>query len=718
MQIPFNALLVGIDGLQALYFILDSIMLMIPFFLGALIIVLFLMKHPAGMIYFSNLAGSGLGVLGCYVLMHYIHPFSIIYLILGVLSLSLLLSASLFGKKTFMASIAFLFLIIFCTGICIEKLGLIRISEYKSYSLVKNMPDFSILAEKFSPQSLITLARADGLRKPGDLSYSYTGTIPEAAGMFYDYDNPSAVYRWNSRDSDLQSFDFLLSSPAGMPHYILKDSARTSSLVIGTGGGSALLRSLLTGFKNIAGIEYNKTIIRLMENELRDYTGNIYKHENIRIIDTDARSFIQTSQEPFQLIELEMLNSFISGASGIASMKEDYLYTRESFALMYGMLSTNGILSVSRWLREPPRDSLKIINTVYEALVSTGIDEPGMHIISARGPLSINILIFKQQVKGESIEKALEFCSINGFDAVYYPGMGHHKQETYFMKTGTDIGTCIKYLLDNQKRESFIKNYLFYISPATDNKPYFGNFFRYPVINEVIRKSGTRDLEFSQWGYFSLFIMLAPTLALSLIFIFSPLLLSRERLKPDRHNLYMLLFFFCLGIAFFFVEIVLIQKLILFLGHPISSISLVLASIMCFSGLGSYFSNRLHTNGMPGIPLGFIIAFIVLTNIMIDFLLPLFQGHPYTIRAVLSVISLLPLSFFMGMPFPITIEYIKRESPDILPWCWGANGFASVNSIFICAILSLTLGFRAVVISAMTAYGCAFGLIFLIKRNK
>ena len=56
-----------------------------------------------------------------------------------------------------------------------------------------------------------------------------------------------------------------------------------------------------------------------------------------------------------------------------------------------------------------------------------------------------------------------------------------------------------------------------------------------------------------------------------------------------------LAYFGLLGLGFMLVEIPLMQRFILFLGHPAYAMTTVLFAILLFSGLGSAISHRLST---------------------------------------------------------------------------------------------------------------------------
>jgi len=110
----------------------------------------------------------------------------------------------------------------------------------------------------------------------------------------------------------------------------------------------------------------------------------------------------------------------------------------------------------------------------------------------------------------------------------------------------------------------------------------------------LIRTYGPSQVPITEWGYLLLLIILVPVLLISILFILAPLLVIKNH--PKKMNFATLLYFSLIGVGFFFIEMPLIQKMILFLGHPVYSISVIISALLIFSGIGSYFSDRLFKN--------------------------------------------------------------------------------------------------------------------------
>jgi len=163
-----------------------------------------------------------------------------------------------------------------------------------------------------------------------------------------------------------------------------------------------------------------------------------------------------------------------------------------------------------------------------------------------------------------------------------------------------------------------------------------------------------------------------------------------------------------LGLGYLFVEIPLMQHFILFLGHPIYAFAAVLFAILLFSGLGSMISGRLS---LPR-TLMVLIGAIVLYPLALPFVFRLLLGQSLGLRLLVSVLSLAPLGFLMGVPFPKGVEIIGRLAPDLVPWAWGINGCTSVLASILSAMLAISFGFSRVLVGGSVAYAAALGVIY------
>jgi hypothetical protein len=177
-------------------------------------------------------------------------------------------------------------------------------------------------------------------------------------------------------------------------------------------------------------------------------------------------------------------------------------------------------------------------------------------------------------------------------------------------------------------------------------------------------------------------------------------------------------YFACIGLAFLFVEVTFLQKLLRFVHHPTVALAVVLATFLTAAGAGSLWTSRLPHAGSTRRHLTLAVAGIVglgaLLALVFDPLLARFDHWPLAAKIGLSTALIAPLAFFMGMPFPLAL----RELPaPLVPWAWGINGCASVVSPVLATLLAVDLGFTAVLWLALAGYAI-MPLIFPYAQSR
>jgi len=186
---------------------------------------------------------------------------------------------------------------------------------------------------------------------------------------------------------------------------------------------------------------------------------------------------------------------------------------------------------------------------------------------------------------------------------------------------------------------------------------------------------------------------LAQITAAAVLLILLPLRRLRRHgvATPGRWQL--LAYFAALGAGFMFVEIALMQKLVLFLGHPVYAVTVVLTSLLAFAGVGSLLAGRLEAITPARIRL---LAMFVVGLVL------------FAARVAAAVVMLAPLGVALGMPFPLGIRVVSARAPELVPWAWAINGFLSVFSSIFCIVLAMSIGFTRVLLVAALVYACGF----------
>jgi hypothetical protein len=421
----------------------------------------------------------------------------------------------------------------------------------------------------------------------------------------------------------------------------------------------------------------------------------------------EARGFLIRTAQRYDLIQAAGLDSGSSGG-GMYALNESYIYTVEGLQTFLTHLSPGGYLAFNLWIKLPPRDSLKLLATVVQALRETGHDQPEQQIAMLRGWQTAILLVKNGRLTAAETGRLQRFSEARGFDPVWYPGMNPATANLNNILERPYFHEAARALLGTGS-EDFRARYKFDIEPATDDRPYFFNFFRWDILPEVLSLRGQGGLPLLEAGYLVLVAALLQAAFISALLILLPLHVLRTRETPAGPNgvsrRRTVLYFFAIGIAFLFIEIAFIQRFIQFLHHPLYAVSVVLTAFLVFAGLGSAWTAR-TTNGRRTAA-GAVTGIVLLGLLYLPGLGPLFGEliHlPAVWRVAISVLLIAPLAFCMGMPFPLGMSRLVESAPGLAPWAWGINGCASVLSAILAALLAIQFGFMAVVLMALLLY--------------
>jgi drug/metabolite transporter (DMT)-like permease len=266
---------------------------------------------------------------------------------------------------------------------------------------------------------------------------------------------------------------------------------------------------------------------------------------------------------------------------------------------------------------------------------------------------------------------------------------------------------------DAAARARFVDDYEFDLSPCRDDRPFFFNYYKYSGLLKGAKSGpGWYHLDFPV-GHMVLLGSLVQIVLLGAVLILAPIWRLRRAGARTPGKLRYLAYFSGLGLGFMFIEIVMMQKMVLFLGHPVYALSVVLAALLAATGIGSLISGRfaLRRRTAAWILAG-IVGTALLALLATNVVLPLLLGQPLWARIALVTAVLAPLGVALGMGFPTGIRVVRERSPELLPWCWAINGLTSVFASIFCIVLALEIGFTAVLLLAIAVYVAGFLAIF------
>lgn len=663
-------------GNTILIFIISST----PFIFANVILAL-LFKFQSSKInqlYFFDLIGAGIGVIISVILLGIIGPTSIL-LISVILALVATVLLNLQYKKIIIISLILMAIIAAFIPIN-EKHELIRI---KSLFNKFNLESTNILMSEWNSFSHISVDSG-----PQYILQSFPISLniqtPNTWGIRIDGSAYTVIYNLNNNldeikflENDLSNLGFKLAEPGQV-------------LIIGPGGGRDVLMALLNGHK-VTGIEINPIIVNdVMRGIAKDFSGNIYNRDDVNIIIAEGRSFINQSSDNYNIISIPLVDTWASSVSGSLALVESNLYTVEAMEDYLNHLTDDGVLTISRW----DFDGMRLISLFLEASKKLKIESPENNIAIVRTN-GLDNYLFKKVPISDKQEKIIEnFSNQKGLDLMYLPGKTIDNNFNSYLKA-----------LD---RDAFVKNFSKDISPVYDDKPFF--FFT-PKLNLF----SPSDYYTIDGGLFSAFFV---TLFLTFLLILFPILFkivqSVKEVSLKISSIY-IGYFAAIGLGFILIELALIQKFILYLAQPIYSYSVILATMLIFAGLGSFFGKRLPQKKLTFAKLSLsIFTLTIITAFGATYIIGQTISLDISIKIIIASLIIAPVSFLMGMMMPLGIRRLNDLNLNIvIPWGWSVNGATSVLGSVLAIILAISFGFTTVLIIGATIYLIALIFIYL-----
>jgi spermidine synthase len=506
-----------------------------------------------------------------------------------------------------------------------------------------------------------------------------------------------AVY-YDGKPESLEGIQETIYSSA----YIAKTTPNPKVAVIGVGGGFDILTALHFNASEITGIEVNRATLHILQEDYAGYFRAWVGDPRVKLVYDDGRHFLKSTDKKFDIIQLSGVDSY-SGTPGAANVfSESYLYTTEAFELYLSRLNPNGILNVMRLENLPPRQMLRILTTAAAALRHAGVDQPAAHIemLSQSDGRFMALLVKKTPFTTGEEDRLAHWTTTTRF---IVPAVTPHLVSTQkswyqlFLEQATDAD-----------REAFYEASPYNIRPATDDTPFFFNFSRWSHLPFFIKFSRWADWPMMRYAVpvmeITLIVMFCLVGAVVLLCVWLPLRYLTQAgaaAPPHRHGL----IFAGTGLGYLAVEIALLQKFGLFLGHPNYALSVVLAGLLFATGLGALGSATLgRWLGGPRF-ISYALALLMMAECV--FVFPGLNQWPiddFSLRVLVVLALVMPLGVLMGTYVPTAVEQLKATAPGFIPWAWGINGVFSVLAPVLSVAFSMTWGITALLLSAVPIY--------------
>jgi Spermine/spermidine synthase domain len=516
------------------------------------------------------------------------------------------------------------------------------------------------------------------------LSPTYKGAFPDIVGFAIDGWALTAVYKRADVDVSNSVLDYL---PAALPYRLYPPQ---DALVIGPGGGLDILTALRFGAKHVTGVEINPIIVDAVKHEYAEIAGHLYQDPRVEIHNAEGRHFLKRDERKYDLIQLSGVDTYAASQAGAFALHENYLYTVEAMNDYLDALRPDGMLTFTRWLYVPPRQTIRLCAIADQALRQRGVAHPERHIVVFESNDFTITMIKRTEFLPADTARIERAVADQQFRLLYAP---HTRVNPLKARWGENPF----YQMWDQGIAKFIAEYPLDVRPTTDDRPFFFEYQRWG--GTFVRENLFRTQNAQ--------IVLLETLGVCGLLCAVILWIARRRHRDLGAGLGVRahVYFIALGLGYIFVENALVQRIILFLGSPVYALTVILFALLASSGLGSAIvarSARLHAHARA--VMWAAAAVLVIYAFALRPVLEPLLGLPLAVRILIVILAVAPLGVLMGMPFPLALRAVSQVDSRLLAWAWVTNGAASVLGGIFTMMLAMSAGFSSVFLSAALLY--------------
>jgi len=642
-------------------------------------------------LYASDLTGAALGSGASIAAFHLFNaPNAILFLSLIIFASAVSFAQELLNKKKRLSLYSPIFLFVVLLVIYGNKnyLGQVPIGDFPEKDFYHVYPNLNDMKYEIADSRWSLYGRSDLVE------YSHQDMVKQ---LFIDGAAGTQMYHFNG---DIQNpgtllFNHLIRNPTAIPFMFLREHEKNRMLVIGPGGGKEVLIGLLSGVEQITGVEINPDFVNIVK-KYSSFNGGIYTDfPNVKILVKEGRHYIKKTDQNHDLIVMALPSTEQLQNIDNLALSENYLLTVEAIQDYLKILTPEGRLIFTvhnRW------ELIRLIVTTLSAFNKMGISnqEALKHFIILAQDYTPTLVIKKNAFsKGEIayIKNVIRNIPQGLPSVTYLPFNWEEVDNTIGNK-------LLRTVIDNRiSLQQYINQDQYDISPVYDDSPYFYKLNR-----------GVPD------DYLWLLMGVAFFGGLVISVPFSQI---KKKINKNRIKVLILplIIFMSIGTGFMILEVSLFQKLILYLGSPTISLSILLSSLLIGMGTGSFFGKRIYPNNLKK-RLNIISLLIVPTGVLTFSLYPYILNellaYSQVVRSIVCFILIIPFGFLLGIPFPSAIQLLKRvDMEKYIPWMYGVNGIMSVFGSVLAVILSMLFGFTPAFFIGLSLYL----VVFLVTLN-
>lgn len=661
--------------------IISVAMFIVPFVASGICVTLVLTRYTnkIGSLYAADLAGAALGCVAVIGVMEVAGALG------GVVAMAIITSVAAYAFATAGAHAKPRNYALGVAAVMAVLLVATTVKNFADATMKDPAVNWGVVYDKWTALSRILVEKYDG--PPFGWGFSPRAPLnqyhPQQLKLSMDGAAATVLTQFNG---DPASVDYLRYDVTNIAHYVRPNAA---VLVVGVGGGHDILSALVFGQKSILGVEMNKVILDVLTRQAADFTGQLQRRPNVKLVNDEARSYIARLNDRFDIIQISLIDTWAATAAGAFVFSENTLYTREAWSTFLSRLTPTGVLSVSRWyLAANPAETYRLASLAAETLKERGVSDPRRHLLAMRSLRTfdpalpdgvVTLLVSPSPFTEADILWIRKLKTSLGFEILLMPEYAKD----------TTLGT----IADGRADAAFLRSLPVNVTAPTDDSPFFFNMLRLnDLLGSASESMGNNSFNMKAVRLLGTVFLIALLMTLVCIAVPWVTLVDKTLL---RRNTTHLVFFAAIGLGFLMIEIAQMQRLMVFLGHPLYGLSVILFALLLGSGAGSYLTHVLAGKIRRDKTVYMFLALLAVVSLIGVLTYPViqeFRGAATPVRIAIALLLIVPLGLVLGMAFPLGMTVASASTPALTPWLWGINGAMSVLASVAAVLISLASG--------------------------
>jgi hypothetical protein len=696
----FGAGASGVFTQPTLKLLLLFVLAALPFCTGGFTIALALARYAREVrrVYFWDLVGAGLGGASVVPLLELVGAPTALLVPAAVCGVAALVLTGVRGHLRWVAAGAIALPLLL--AVSAERTHLFEIRIAKGVHLDQLRPELN----RWNSFSMVTVLSQSSFRGWAP-SNRYIGPLPEQKTLVIDMNAMTPLIRFSGSFDDLAHLSFDLSA---FVYRVRPEPERVC--VLGAGGGRDVLSALQSGARHVTAVEINPLIVdEVMRGRYRDFTGNLYGRPDVTVAIEDGRSFVARSSQRWDVVHLSMVDTSAATAAGAYALTENSLYTSDAFVELCRHLRPRGVLSVGSVSLPDLAVGARLASTARAALERLGRDpQRGLAVIAAPwlgapGAVMYDVLVAPDGFDSADAQRILSQAALLGFVPVYVPGAASPE----LPGEPAQIARLIS-ARDRGELRAALAGPLD-VSATSDDRPFFFYQNRLSDLGPALGAGAPAHLFGNGMAILSKLLVVSIVLGLLLVLI--PIVIRGSQIRAGTGSaLADGAYVACLGFGFMFVEVGLLQRTSLHLGHPTATLTVVLLVLLVAGGIGSWFFARKPAPRRARVVLLCAIVLVLGFAIGGSALLSATRGFGVVGRALVSALLIAPIGLALGAPLPLGLGAVGARAPGRIPWLWAVSGATSVLGSLLATMVGLHFGIVAILLAGAGIYSLALFL--------